>query len=213
MTNFEPDNGTTRDDLVQRVALMETMIAEGRRSTARYGWMFVMWGVVYFTAALWTIFLPFKNWAWPVCIAASIVVIGVVKSRQKRIKGRSESVRARSIEATWKVMGIAVSLYVAAAIVSHHGGSPAYFSAILFFIGLAHGISATILRWGAQRAVTAVWWVGGIATFFFTTPVELISIFLGASFFGMILFGLYAMMLERRRTTATSLQNQVQHHA
>jgi hypothetical protein len=31
MTNLEPDNGTTRDDLLQRVALMETMIAEGRR--------------------------------------------------------------------------------------------------------------------------------------------------------------------------------------
>jgi hypothetical protein len=28
MTNFEPDNGASRDDLVQRVALMETMIAE-----------------------------------------------------------------------------------------------------------------------------------------------------------------------------------------
>jgi len=29
MTTPEMDNGTTRDDLLQRVALMETMIAEG----------------------------------------------------------------------------------------------------------------------------------------------------------------------------------------
>ena len=44
MANFEMDGGTTRDELVQRVALMEAMIAEGRRSTARYGWVFVIVG-------------------------------------------------------------------------------------------------------------------------------------------------------------------------
>jgi hypothetical protein len=44
MANFEAEDGTTRDDLVQRVALMEEMITEGRKSTVRYGWIFVLWG-------------------------------------------------------------------------------------------------------------------------------------------------------------------------
>ena len=44
--------------------------------------------------------------------------------------------------------------------------------------------------------------------FFFTTRNETLAIFLTASFFGMILFGLYAMMLERRRAATLEL-----HHA
>ena len=212
MTNFEPDNGTSRDDLGQRVALMETMIAEGRRNTARFGWIFVMWGLVYFVAIGWSYYLPYKYWAWPVCAAVAILAGIVVRVREKRAGGGgSGNIRSRSIESVWQGMGTAIILYVAAAIASHHAGSPAYVAAILFFIGLAHAISARILRWGVQAAVAAIWWVGGIAVFFVTSDQSIV-IFLVASFFGMILFGLYAMMLERRRAAA-SMQNQVRHHA
>jgi hypothetical protein len=211
MTNFESDNGTTRDDLVQRVALMETMIAEGRRNTARFGWIFVMWGLVYFVAIGWSFYLPYKYWAWPVCAGVAILAGIVVRVREKRAGGSIGSIRSRSIESVWQGMGTAIILYVAAAIASHHAGSEAYVGAILFFIGLAHAISAMILRWGVQAAVAAIWWLGGIAVFF-VTPDQSIVIFLVASFFGMILFGLYAMWLERRRAAGT-LQSQVQHHA
>jgi hypothetical protein len=208
MTNYEQEDGTTRDDLVQRVALMEAMIAEGRQSTARYGWVFVMWGLVYFAAVGWVVFLPFKVWAWPVCVAVAIATSVAVKARQKRAYGGGESARSRSIEAVWMAMGSAITLYVIAAIVSHHAGSSAYVAAILFFIGLAHATSAMILRWGVQGVVAAIWWAGGIATFFVTSARESYGIFLVASFFGMILFGVYAMWLERRRAAALE-----QHHA
>jgi hypothetical protein len=59
-----------------------------------------------------------------------------------------------------------------------------------------------------QGAVAAMWWAGGIATFFVTNPQEQVVIFLVASFFGMILFGVYAMWLERKRAAAL-----VEHHA
>jgi hypothetical protein len=212
MTNSEIDNGSTRDDLVQRVALMETMIAEGRSTTTRFGWVFVMWGLVYFAAVGWVLFLPLAIWAWPVCVSAAIATSIIVGARRKRTHGGSENVRSRSIEAVWRMMGSAICLYVVGAIFSHHAGDPAYVAAILFFIGLAHGTSALILRWGVQGVVAAIWWTGGIATFFFTSERESYGIFLGASFFGMILFGLYAMMLERRRA-AGPLQSQVQRHA
>jgi hypothetical protein len=207
MANFEREDGTTRDELVQRVALMEAMVAEGRKSTARYGWVFVMWGLIYFVAMAWVVFLPFKDWAWPVCIAVGVVVC-IVKGRRKRAGGNSENQRSRSIEAVWQVFGAGVTLYVIGAIASGHGGQPAYYAAILFFIGLAHGTSARILRWGAQGLVAAIWWGCGIATLFFTTRMEFLVIFLLATFFGMILFGLYAMWLERRRAAALEL-----HHA
>ena len=207
MSNFEMDGGTTRDELVQRVALMETMIAEGRRSTARHGWIFVLWGVVYFAALGWSFFLPFPNFAWPVCIVTAIVVLSVVKVRQRR-RGATESVRSLNIEAVWKAMGITITLFIYAAIVSHHMNGPAFWAAISFFVGLAHCISAMILRWWGQGIVAAIWLAGGIATFFFTRPSEGIGIFLVATFFGQIVFGLYVMMLERRRVAG-----QVQHHA
>lgn len=206
MTNSETDGGVTRDDLMQRVALMETMIAEGRRSTARYGWVFVMWGLLYIAAVGWMLFLPFARLAWPVCIGAGIAAVVISESRRKRVEGCG-NLKSRSVGAVWSSMGIAITLFVAAAAVSHHWGI-ACFAAILFFIGLAHGASAMILRWGMQGLAAAVWCGCGVASFFFTTSSEWIGIFLAASFFGNVIFGLYAMVLERRRPGTA-----VQHHA
>ena len=53
MAEFEQEDGMTRDDLVQRVALMEAMIAEGRQYTGRNAWIFVLWGLVDLTAWAW----------------------------------------------------------------------------------------------------------------------------------------------------------------
>ncbi len=201
MTKCEPEGGATRDELLQRVALMEAMIAEGRRSTAQYGWIFVMWGLVYFVAIGWALFLPFANFAWPVCIATAIVILNVVKGRQGR-RGTSENLRSNNIEAVWKGMGLTITLFIVAGFASHHAHGPAFWAALSFFVGLAHAISAMILRWWMQGIVAAIWLAGGIATFFFTRPSEGIGIFLVATFFGQIVFGLYVMMLERRRTAA-----------
>lgn len=212
MTNSEMDDGTamndgaTRDDLMQRVALMETMIAEGRKTTARYGWVFVMWGLLYIAAVGWMLFLPFANLAWPVCIGAGIVVMVVSESRRKRMEG-SGNLKSRSVGAVWASMGMTLTLFVIAAAVSHHWET-ACFAAILFFVGLAHLASAMILRWGVQGLAAAVWLGCGVACFFFTTSSEWLGIFVAASFFGNVLFGLYVMMIERRRTGAL-----VQDHA
>jgi hypothetical protein len=175
---------------------MEEMIAEGRRSTARWGWVFVMWGLTYFVAMTWTVYLPLKDWAWPVCVGIS-VLISVIKGRRTRSTGKSQ--RSRSLEAVWQIFGVGITLYVIGAIAGGHGTQPAYYAAIFFFIGVAHGISARILRWGAQGLAAAVWWAGGLAMFFSTTRGEILAIFLIATFFGMILFGVYAMWMERRR--------------
>lgn len=207
MTTFDGNEGTTREDLVQRVALMEAMVAEGRGTTLRHGWIFVMWGLVYFAAMGWVVYLPLPNLAWPVCIAVGIAVVIAVKTRQKRAGG-VESLRSRGIEAVWTVMGIAVTMFVIAAIVAHQSNGTVYVAAILFMVGMAHGTSAWMLRWGMQGLAAAVWWGCGIATLFCTSWKQIVGVFLVASFFGMVVFGLYAMMLERRRGSAA-----VQRHA
>jgi hypothetical protein len=207
MMGFETGEGTRREDLVQRIELMETMIAEGRRATVRFGWIFLMWGLLYFAAIGWEMFLPAAaNFAWPVCMTLGFVIIWIWRWRLKRSGLGDEGPRSRSISAVWSAMGCAISIYMLSAALSHHiGQQPAVNAAVMIFLGLAHAASALILRWRAQGAVAAVWWAGGIAIFF--APASSILIFLLATFFGMVLFGVYAMMLERRTAAL------VEHHA
>jgi hypothetical protein len=129
-----------------------------------------------------------------------------------RAGGAGENQRSRSIEAVWQAMCAAIVLYVIALGASGHGDQPAFYAAVFFMVGLAHGISARILRWGVQGLVALIWWGCGMAMFFFQTRNEVLFIFLAAAFFGMILFGLYAMMLERRRA-AGLMQGGVRDHA
>jgi len=206
MAHSDQDEGSTRNDLLQRVALMETMMAEGRRTTTRYGWLFLMWGLLYFVGMGWTLLLPMPNLAWPVCISVGIALV-VVRSWQKR-EGASQTVRSRSVEAVWEGMGIAAVLFTVGGVLGGHGGQPIFIAAILFMVGMAHGISALILRWGMQGVAAGVWWVCGVGACFATTSQEIVGLFLTASLFGMVLFGLYAMVLERRHSAAP-----VQHHA
>jgi hypothetical protein len=119
-----------------------------------------------------------------------------VKVRRKKADG-GENLRSRSLGAVWGMMGAGVSLFAFSAAAAHHANSPEYVAAILFFIGLAHGTSAAILRWGVQAGVAGLWWASGVAILF--VPSASLAIFLTASFFGMIVFGLYAMSLERRK--------------
>ena len=40
-------------ELTERLELIESMIAEGRRSSESWGWVFVLWGVAYYVAIAW----------------------------------------------------------------------------------------------------------------------------------------------------------------
>jgi hypothetical protein len=208
MANFDAEDGTTRDDLVQRVALMEAMIAEGRQSTARFGWCFVLWGVIDICAMGWQYLQPTSYWTWPVSIAIGVILqfMGIAVQHRKSGTACGKNARGRSIQAVWGMMGATATLYFAAAMVEHKTWQISFFAAMMMFVGMAHGISALILRWRAQGVVACSWWVGGIAMFFVPWPYPL-GIFVAEMFFGMILFGVYAMMLERRRAAAEGQTN------
>ncbi len=198
MSDLEKEDGTNRTDLMQRVELMEQMIAEGRQATGRYGWVFVLWGVVYFAAMGWVIFLPHKNWAWVTCILVGYVFNHAIMKRQQHGYGGDKSPRSRAIAAVWIAMGLSIWIYAVGAGIGNYLWRPSYVAPILIFIGMANAISAMILRWKVQGAVAAIWYAGGFATFF-ANQKQSIAIFLTATFFGMIVFGLYAMMQERER--------------
>jgi hypothetical protein len=212
MNSPETDNGTTRDDLLQRVALMETMIAEGRRNTGRFGWIFVLWGLVCLSAIGVGYFLPRSYWVWPIIIASGFVIQFVgIAMRRRRGHWCNENMKSRSVAAVWRMMGVAIILYAVPAAVTHTIHQIAYIAAIFMFLGMAHATSAVILRWGVQGMVAGLWWAGGIATYFVPRDY-VITIYVVEMVCCMVLFGVYAMMLERRRAAAL-VQGQVRHHA
>jgi len=195
--NDSEQDGMKRDDLLQRIALMETMIAEGRRSTTRCGWIFVLWGLVVIAGMGWEWIRP-SYWIWPIVLSTGFVLLFVVKALQGPAPARCANMQDRIIGAVWSMMGLATTLYVAAAMVRHLTWQYSYLAAIFMLVGLAHAISAVILRWRVQGVVAGLWWAGRIAMFFAHSSKELFVIFPLEMFFGMILFGLYAMILDRR---------------
>jgi hypothetical protein len=198
MTNTESEHGTTRDDLMQRLALMESMIAEGRRSTSRCGWIFVLWGVVEILGMGWQWAWP-SIWIWPTTLAVGFLIQGTIMGAiRNRRPAYPMSLRDRSIGAIWSMMGLATTLYVLTAIFSHLAWQYSFMAGIFMLVGMAHAISAMFLRWRVQGAVAALWWAGGVAMFFAHSINRLFVVFPLEMFFGMVLFGLYGMMLDRR---------------
>src|SRR5271169_100681 len=98
---------TTEQELRDRLSLIENMIAEGRRSTERWGWTFVLWGVAYYVAIAWA------TWghgalAWPVTMITAGVTTGILASRKTR--NWPETVKSRAIGSVWIAIGISLFL-------------------------------------------------------------------------------------------------------
>src|SRR5215469_15502 len=53
---------TSTQDLKERLELIESMIAEGRRSNESWGWVFLLWGVAYYVAIGWA------TWGWRISV-------------------------------------------------------------------------------------------------------------------------------------------------
>ncbi len=47
-------------ELTERIALIESMMQEGRKSTEEWGWNFLLWGIAYFVAVAWSSYLPMR---------------------------------------------------------------------------------------------------------------------------------------------------------
>ena len=199
MADLEEDSGTSRKELLERVEVLEAMIREGRQATCRCGWIFVLWGVVDLTGLALQWKMQRAMWVWPVVIATGFLIQWLVLARTRRGPPQRTFVKSRSIGAVWGMMGLGVCLYVAAAMVRGFTWQLSYIAGILMMVGLAHAISAAILRWRVQAAAAALWWAGGVATYFASGHGKLLlGIVVADLFFGLVVFGLYVMFLERR---------------
>lgn len=181
-------------DLQDRLNLIESMIAEGRRTTERWGWTFVLWGVAYFVAIAWS-FWGKSNLAWPVTMVGASVLTGVLATRQTR--GRPETAIGRSISAVWIATGISMFVLLLALGIQGLLEQQVFMGIVSAMLGTANAASSMILKWRAQFVCTLIWWTTSVVCVV-GTPAQSTLALIVAIFFCQILFGIYAMVCESR---------------
>jgi hypothetical protein len=192
----------TSQDLRERLALIETMIAEGRSQTQSWGWTFLLWGIAYYVAIAWTswgssISLTGRNGlAWPVTMIVAVLLTLVIGARKR---GQQATTRVgHAVGSVWIALGISLLLLLPALAISQRIEPHAFVAVVAAFLGCANGTSGFILRWKAQIASAAVWWTASVVACF-GSEAQLMTVFLVAIFLCQIVFGIYAMTLDARR--------------
>lgn len=182
-------------ELRERLNLIEHMIAEGRRNTESWGWIFILWGVAYYLAIAWSA-LDHSVWAWPVTMLIGVVVTLVVASFNSA--NHPETTLGRAIGSIWIALGISMSLLFPALAVSGRLTDHLFVAVISAVLGMANGASALILRWKVQFACAVIWWLAAVAACF-GTRAQSMTLFLAVIFLCQIAFGIYGMIAGRKR--------------
>jgi hypothetical protein len=185
----------TEQELRERLSLIESMIAEGRRNTENWGWAFVLWGIAYYVALAWSAWGR-SVWAWPIAMLIA-VIFTVVSASLKAGKGPGTTL-GRAIGSIWIALGVSMFLLFGALGLSGRLTDPHLFVAVISAIlGMANGASGLILRWKVQFACAIVWWVAAVATCF-GAPEQSMIVFLVAIFLCQIVFGIYGVIGDAR---------------
>jgi len=195
---------TQQQDLNDRLNLIETMIAEGRRTTESWGWIFVLWGVAYYVAIAWSFWGNHASLAWGVTmVAAMILSFGTVAWRASR-GGRNTqppTTLSRSISSLWIAVGISFVVLLPSLGIGGMSSSKLVVAVIGTLLGTANAASSLILRWKLQFACAVIWWGMAIVSCLGTTRQSSIAL-LVANFLCQIAFGLYGMAAEARQARA-----------
>jgi hypothetical protein len=185
-------------ELRERLSLIESMIAEGRRSTGSWAWTFVFWGVAYFAAIAWTAWNQWP-WAWLVTMSiASVLCWAIIGGKQRRqAERRPGTTIGRAIFSIWIAMGISMALLLPALGFSGRFNQHVFVAVVASMLGVANGASGMIIRWKAQIASAMVWWAATVAACF-GSDNQCTVVFLVAIFLCQIVFGIYGMVCEAR---------------
>ncbi len=182
-------------EITDRIHLIEAMIAEGRRSTQRWGWVFLLWGIAYYVAIAWSMWGK-SELAWPVTMIVAAIITSAGASRLRR--DQPGTIAGRALCAVWSVMGAVLFVLLMALGLSGRSDLHLIVAIAGAMLAVANGISSVILRWKMEFACALIWLATAIAACFATdTQIAIIS--LAAIFFCQIVFGIYGMVLESRR--------------
>jgi hypothetical protein len=190
-------------ELTERLKLIESMIAEGRRSTTRWGWTIVLWGVAFYAAIAWSSgMFGGPIWgqhylAWPVTMIGTWLLNWTLLRRMhKRAKSPMTTVK-RAIVSIWTAMGISMFALLLPLGLSGRADQQVCVAVVATLLATANAASGMLLKWKAQFACAVVWWLASAASLFGTVTQSTIA-FLAAIFFCQIVFGIYAMICESR---------------
>jgi hypothetical protein len=182
-------------DFEDRLRLIERMLAEGRRTTERWAWAFVLWGVAYFVAMAWGAWWPNGAWAWPVTMVAASIATGLLAVRKPRYA--AQTAIGRALGAVWVSTGIAMFALLGSLGLSGRFEWHVFVAAVAAMLGIANAASGMILKWRLQSLCAAAWWVTAVAACF-VSEAHATVVFLVATFFCQIAFGVYGMIAESR---------------
>lgn len=183
----------TEQELKERLRIIERMIAEGRRNTESWGWVFVLWGVAYYVAIAWSA-LNRSAWAWPITILIAVIVTVIVASR--KAGNHPATALGRAIGSVWMALGISMFLLFLTLGLSGRLTDQHVFTAVISaLLGMANAASALILRWRVQFTCAIVWWLAAVGTCFGSDRQSMI-VFLVAIFLCQIVFGIHGMIAE-----------------
>jgi len=186
---------TSTHDLQERLTVIETMLAEGRRSTQSWGWVFVLWGVAYYVAILGGGIIR-NPMVWPVTMISACVLTGILISRRKQ--NHTNTTMGRAIGSIWIAAGISMFLVFLSLGTSGRIDQHIMVAVLGAMLGGANAASSMILKWKMQFASAVVWWACAVFACFGKSG-QITVVFLAAIFFCQIVFGIYAMVLESRR--------------
>jgi len=188
-------DNTTEQELRDTLSLIENMIAEGRRHTESWGWMFVLWGIAYYLAIAWSAW-SHSAWAWPATILIAVIVTVILAS--SRVGKRPGTTLGRAVGSIWIALGISMFLlFLALGLSGRLTDQHLFMAVVSALLGMANGASGLLLRWKVQFASAVVWWVAAASTCFGTNSQSTI-VFLAAIFLCQIAFGIYGMVADAK---------------
>ncbi len=188
---------TDEMELKDRLSLIESMIAEGRRATESWGSILIVWGVAFYVAFAWAT-LGHSSWAWPVTMIGAFLLTRVIHARRRGSQPRTAM--SRAIGSIWIAMGISMFILFPAIGISGRMVDPRVFAAIVAtMLGTSNAASSMALKWKLQFVCALIWWAAA-AVACFGSVLEGSIAFLIANFFCQILFGLYGIICEFRQS-------------
>jgi hypothetical protein len=194
-------------ELKDRLSLIESMIAEGRRKTQSWGWIFVLWGVAYYICIAGGIWFKTHSYSfaqrWVIGLIQIlffvIVSVWISVSHQKQGKGMKwpMSTLDRALFSIWMSAGISIAILIISLGYGGRSNPNLVIAVIGTLLGMANATSSGILKWKLQFGCALIWWALAIVSCVGTYRQTFIGL-LVANFFCQIVFGIYGMVKEAR---------------
>lgn len=184
-----------RQDLLERIEVIERMIQEGRQVTQGWGWVSLLWGTGQIVAIVWSLHARKAIVAWLVTMFTCALLTGIVCWFRRRQEVARTTV-GRALSAIWT--GAIASMFILGFVGGGTGimSLRAILAMLLCLQGTGSFASGIILRWRLQLAVALLWWIA--APLVMILPWDLsVWVFIGVTAVADVLLGLYLMVFER----------------